>query len=56
MAEMISTEDEMPEPGALVSVYNEHDNKYGYARLVSRKKYGEAIYGWSYDVRQDIEF
>ena len=52
----ISVKDDLPDPGVLVSVYSERDAKYGYARLVSKKKYGETIHEWSFEGKQDIEY
>ena len=54
--EMISIKNYMPDSEILVSVYSERDDKYGYARLVSKKKYGETIHEWSFEGKQDIEY
>ena len=56
MIKRINVKDDLPDSDILVSVYSERDDKYGYARLVSKKKYGETIQEWSFDEKQDIEY
>ena len=56
MAKRISIEDRLPDTGRLVSVYSQEDEKYGYAKLESKKIYGETINKWVFDEPQLIEY
>jgi hypothetical protein len=54
--EMISIKDDMPDSEILVSVCSERYDKYGYARLKFKRKYGKTICEWVYDEPQSIQF
>ena len=45
----------MPDADRLVSVNSEEGKKYGYARLKSKKRFGDIIVVWVYDDHQPIE-
>lgn len=56
MTKMIPVTEDMPDPGVLVSVYSEQDDVYGYARWLSKKKFGSVIGKWAFVDSQSIEF
>ncbi len=56
MTKRISVEDSLPDYGELVSVYSQEGDKYGYAKLGSKKRYNETVNKWVIEEAQSIRY
>ncbi len=56
MTKMIPVTQDMPNPEALVSVYSQQDNLYGYALWSVKKRIGSEIGKWTFDESQSIQY
>ncbi len=56
MTKRINVKDGLPDYGELVSVYSQEADKYGYAKLVRKKKYNGTFSEWVFDESQSIQY